>query len=60
MKEEYINAHIMVVVLVEHYNPKKGMELFGERGEKVVTQELQKIYDMNTYEPMDASKLSYQ
>ena len=60
MKEEYINAHIMVVVLVEHYNTKKGMGLFGERGEKVVTQELQKIYDMNTYEPMDASKLSYQ
>ena len=32
----------------------------GERGEKAVTKELQKIHDMNTYEPMDASKLSYQ
>ena len=39
---------------------KKGLELFGERGDKAVTKELQKIYDMNTYEPIDASKLSYQ
>ena len=39
---------------------KKGLELFGERGEKAVTKKLQKIHDMNNYEPMDASKLSYQ
>ena len=50
----------MVVVLVEHYNMKKGLELFGEIGDKVVTEELHKIHDMNTYDPMDASKLSYQ
>ena len=37
MTEEDINAHIMGVVLVEHYKIKKGMELFGERGEKAVT-----------------------
>ena len=27
MTEEEINAHIMGVVLVEHYNMKKGLEL---------------------------------
>ena len=60
MTEEDINAHIMGLVLVEHYNMKKGLELFGERGDKAVTKELQNIHDMNTYDPMDASKLSYQ
>ena len=37
MTEDKINAHIMGVVLVEHYNTKKGLELFGARGEKAVT-----------------------
>ena len=60
MIEEEINAHIMGVVLVENYNMKKGLELFGERGEKAVTKELQNIHDTNTYEPIDASNLSYQ
>ena len=50
----------MVVVLVEHYNMKKGLELFGEQGDKAVTKEIQNIHDMNTYKPMDASKLSCQ
>ena len=59
MTKEEINAHIMGVVLVEHLNMKKVLELFGGRGEKAITKELQKIHDMNTYEPMDVSKLSY-
>ena len=58
--EEEINAHIMGLVLVEHYNMKKGLELFVESCEKAVTKELSKIHDMSTYEPMYASKLSYQ
>ena len=60
MIEEESNAHVMGEVLVEHYNMKKGLELFGERGEKAFTRELQKIHGMNTYKPMDVSKLSYQ
>ena len=36
------------------------MELFGERYEKAVTKEIQKIHDMNTYKPVDAFKMSYQ
>ena len=60
MIEEDINVHIMGAVLVEKYNTKKVLELFGERGEKAVTKELQKIHDMNTYDPMDSFKMSYQ
>ena len=45
--EDDINSHIMGVVLLEHYKMNKGLEMFGERGEKVVTEELQKIHDMN-------------
>ena len=60
MTEYDINSHIMGVVLSEHYNMKNDLELFDERGEKAVTEELQNIHNMNTYEPMDASKLSYQ
>ena len=58
--EEDINTHIIGVVLVEHYNMKNSLELFGERGEKEVKKELQKIHDMNTYNPMYSFKLSYQ
>ena len=48
MSEEEIEAHIMVVVLVEHFNTKKGINIFGYRAEIEVTKELQKIHDMNT------------
>ena len=40
MIEEDINVHIMGAVLVEKYNMKKVLELFGERGEKAVKKEL--------------------
>ena len=50
----------MGVVLIEHLNMKNGINLFGNRTETAVMKELQKIYDMNTYKPMDASTLTYQ
>ena len=54
MSEEETEYHIMGVVLVEHFNMKKGMDLFGDRDETAVMKELQKIHDINTYKPMDA------
>ena len=48
----------MGVVLIEHLNMKNGINLFGNRTETAVMKELQKIYDMNTYKPMDASTLT--
>ena len=40
------------------YNPKKGLELFGERTEEATTKELQQIHDFGTYIPQDAHFLS--
>ena len=48
MSEEEIEAHIMVVVLVENFNTKKGIDLFGDRSDTAAMKELQKIHDMNT------------
>ena len=38
----------------------KGINIFGNMTETAVMKELQKIHDMNTYKPMDASMLIYQ
>ena len=54
MSEEDTEYHIMGVVLVEHFNMKKVMDLFGDRDETAVMKELQKIHDINTSKPMDA------
>ena len=32
--------------------------MFGDKAEQATTKELQAIYDMCTYEPLDASKLT--
>ena len=50
----------MVVVLIDHFNVKKGIDIFGDRSDTALMKDLQKIRDMNTYEPMDASTLTYQ
>ena len=50
----------MGVVIVDHFNTNKGVNIFGDRTEDSVMKELRKIHDMNTYEPMDASMLTYQ
>ena len=39
MSEEDIGAHIMGVVLVDHSNMKKGIDLFDDRDETAVMQE---------------------
>ena len=58
--EEEIKTHIMGVVLINHFNTKKGINIFGNMSETAVMKELQKIHDMNTYKSMDASTLTYQ
>ena len=50
----------MGVVLIYNFNMKKGIAIFGDRSETKVMKYLQKIHDMNNYEPMDASTLTYQ
>ena len=46
--------------MIDNLNTKKGINIFDYRAETAVMEELQKIHDMNTYEPMDASNLTYQ
>ena len=58
MSEEEIEAHIMGVLLIEHFNMKKGINIFGDRYKTAVIKELQNIHDMNTYKPIDASTLT--
>ena len=55
-----IEDFIMGMVLLQHFNIKKVTELFGDRATAAVVKELQQIYDMDTYVPTDASKLSYE
>ena len=50
----------MGVVLIENFNIKKSINIFGDRAETAVMKELQTIHDMNTYKPMDASKPTHQ
>ena len=49
MYEEDIESHIMGVVMIENFNMKKGINIFGDMSETAVVKELQKIHDMNTY-----------
>ena len=48
----------MGVILVQQYNLKKGLELFGDRAEVATTKELQQIHNFGTYVPQEATSLS--
>ena len=50
----------MGIILPSDFSLKQCIELFGNRAEKVTTNELQQIHDMGTYEPQDASQVSKQ
>ena len=57
MTEEETESYIMGVLLICHFNMKKGINLFGNRAKTAVMKELQKIHDMNTYKLMRTSML---
>eukprot|EP00957_Ditylum_brightwellii_P064289 4878750-Ditylum_brightwellii.AAC.1 len=40
-----LTEHLLGVNLAQHYNLKKGLELFGDRVEIATTKELQQIHD---------------
>ena len=50
----------MGVVLKDHFNTKKGIDIFGDRAETAVIKDMQKIHDMNIYKAMDVPTLIYQ
>ena len=43
-----LTEHLLGVILVQQYNLKKGLELFGDRAEVTMTKELQQIHDFGT------------
>ena len=53
-----LKEHLLDVILVQKYNLKKVLELFGKRAEEATTKELQQIHDFGTYIPQDAKLLS--
>ena len=48
----------MGLVLIEHFNMKKGINIFGGRADTAVMKEINHIHDMNNYKPMDAYTLT--
>ena len=38
--EDTLTEHLLGVILVQQYNLKKGLELFGDRAEAATTKEL--------------------
>ena len=60
MSEEQLDAHIVGVIMSQQYSLKKGIELFGERGDAAVEKELTQIHEMEAYEPLMASELTWQ
>ena len=42
MTDEEVEAHILGIIMVEHYSMKEGMDLFGDCSETAVTKELKR------------------
>ena len=60
MSEEDCKAHVMGVLMAEHYSMKKAKELFGDRSDDAVMKELRQIHSFKTYEPLKASNLTWE
>ena len=56
--DDSLTEHLLGVILVQQYNLKKELELFGYRADAATTKELQQIHDFGTYVPQDAKELS--
>ena len=60
MTEEQSDAHIVGVIFAQHFRLKKGLELFGEKADVAVQKELSQIHQMDTYEPVHKSDLTFE
>ena len=49
--DDSLTEHLLGVILVQQYNLKKELELFGDRAEVATTKELQQIHNVGTYVP---------
>ena len=48
----------MLVVLIDHFNMKKGINIFGDRADTAVMKDIHNIHDMKNYKLMDASTMT--
>ena len=44
--------------MIQQYNLRKGLELFGDKAELETVKELSQIHEMGTYVPLDAGGLT--
>ena len=59
MNEEQLNAHIVGVIMAHQHGLKKGLQLFCDKANVAVKKELKKIHELETYETILASYLSW-
>ena len=51
--------HVLGVAMIQAHGLHKGIELFGQEARNAVQKEMQQHHDMETYIPIDLSKLTY-
>ena len=59
MTEEQLDAHIVGVIMAQQHGLNKGLQLFCDKANVAVKKELNKIHELETYEPILASYLSW-
>ena len=52
--------YLLGVALVQTYNLKQGIKLFGKRAEDATTKEFTQLHDTEAFVPLDANTLSYE
>ena len=60
MSKTQTDEYIVGVVFAQHFNLKKGLELFGDAADVAVKKELSHIHELSTYEPLALSELTSQ
>ena len=58
MNDSNLDEQMLGVILVQQYNLKKGIELFGNRAKEATTNELQQIHNFGTYIPVMSKELT--
>jgi hypothetical protein len=54
----YLMVHYATAPAPKQYSLKKGLKIFGEKGEDAVTREFTQMHMLNVYSPLSASSLS--
>ena len=49
--------HVLGVPMIQAHGLHKGIELFGQKARNTVQKEMQQQHDMETYTPVEPSKL---